>query len=153
MFFKGFGYAKDACKNKALVDAQMKALRAAGAEKVDRRELARALTVNLLPRGDTLLVTPLDRLAKSTRDLFNTLDAVAKAGAGFRSLADAWADTTTPHGRLMLTVLGGLAEFERDLIRAPAPAPARDASGPRRAERTWAGPLPSRGISDRKPPC
>jgi DNA invertase Pin-like site-specific DNA recombinase len=46
------------------------------------------------------------------------LDAVAKAGAGFRSLADAWADTTTPHGRLMLTVLGGLAEFERDLIKA-----------------------------------
>ena len=46
------------------------------------------------------------------------LDAVGKAGAGFRSLADAWADTTTPHGRLMLTVLGGLAEFERELIRA-----------------------------------
>jgi len=46
------------------------------------------------------------------------LDAVDKAGAGFRSLADAWADTTTPHGRLMLTVLGGLAEFERELIKA-----------------------------------
>lgn len=46
------------------------------------------------------------------------LDAVGKAGAGFRSLADAWADTTTPHGRLMLPVLGGLAEFERELIRA-----------------------------------
>jgi DNA invertase Pin-like site-specific DNA recombinase len=46
------------------------------------------------------------------------LDAVANAGAGFRSLADAWADTTTAHGRLMLTVLGGLAEFERDLIKA-----------------------------------
>ena len=46
------------------------------------------------------------------------LDAVAKVGAGFRSLADAWAYTTTPHGRLMLTVLGGLAEFERELIRS-----------------------------------
>ena len=66
---------------------------------------------------DTLLVTRLDRLARSTRDLLNILDAVAKAGAGFRSLADIWADTTTPHGRLMLTVLGGLAEFERELIR------------------------------------
>jgi DNA invertase Pin-like site-specific DNA recombinase len=65
-----------------------------------------------------LLVTRLDRLARSTRDLLNVLDAVAKAGAGFRSLADAWADTTTPHGRLMLTVLGGLAEFERELIKA-----------------------------------
>jgi DNA invertase Pin-like site-specific DNA recombinase len=50
--------------------------------------------------------------------LLNTLDAVATAGAGFRSLADTWADTTTPHGRLMLTVLGGLAEFERHLILA-----------------------------------
>jgi DNA invertase Pin-like site-specific DNA recombinase len=46
------------------------------------------------------------------------LDAVGKAGAGFRSLADAWADTTTPHGGLMLTVLGCLAEFERELIKA-----------------------------------
>ena len=42
--------------------------------------------------------------------------AIGKAGATFRSLADQWADTTTPHGRLMLTVLGGLAEFERHLI-------------------------------------
>jgi DNA invertase Pin-like site-specific DNA recombinase len=50
--------------------------------------------------------------------VLNVLDAVAKAGAGFKSLADAWADTTTAHGRLMLTVLGGLAEFERELIRA-----------------------------------
>lgn len=51
-------------------------------------------------------------------DLLNTLDTIAKKGAGFKSLADAWANTTTPHGRLMLTVLGGLAEFERELIRA-----------------------------------
>ena len=59
----------------------------------------------------------LDRLARSTRDLLNTsLDAIGKAGATFKSLADQWADTTTPHGRLMLTVLGGLAEFERFLI-------------------------------------
>jgi Resolvase, N terminal domain len=43
---------------------------------------------------------------------------IAKAGAGFKSLTDKWADTTTPHGRLMLTVLGGLAEFERELILA-----------------------------------
>jgi DNA invertase Pin-like site-specific DNA recombinase len=63
-------------------------------------------------------VTRLDRLARSTKDLLNTLDAIAKAGAGFRSLADAWCDTSSAHGRLMLTVLGGLAEFERELIRA-----------------------------------
>lgn len=60
----------------------------------------------------------LDRLARSTRDLLNTIDAIAKAGAGFKSLHDGWADTTTAHGRLMLTVLGGLAEFEREQILA-----------------------------------
>ena len=65
-----------------------------------------------LEPGDVLIVTRLDRLARSRRDWLNVLDAVAKAKAGFRSLKDTWADTTTPHGRLMLTVLGGLAEFE-----------------------------------------
>src|SRR5262249_7138175 len=62
------------------------------------------------------MVTRLDRLARSTRDLLNILDAVSRSGAAFKSLGDAWADTTTAHGRLMLTVLGGLAEFERELI-------------------------------------
>ncbi len=63
-------------------------------------------------------MTRLDRLARSTRDLLNTLAQIADKGAAFRSLGDAWADTTTAHGRLMVTVLGGLAEFERELIRA-----------------------------------
>jgi DNA invertase Pin-like site-specific DNA recombinase len=69
--------------------------------------------------GDTLIVIRLDRLAGPTRDRLNTLDTIAKTGAGFKSPADAWADTMTPHGQLMLTVLGGLAEFERELIRGP----------------------------------
>jgi DNA invertase Pin-like site-specific DNA recombinase len=64
------------------------------------------------------MVTRLDRLARSTRDLLNTLHALGERGVGFKSLVDTWADTTTPHGRLMLTVLGGLAEFERELIRS-----------------------------------
>jgi DNA invertase Pin-like site-specific DNA recombinase len=64
------------------------------------------------------MVTRLDRLARSTHDLLNTLAAITGKKAGFRSLNDTLADTTTAHGRLMLTVLGGLAEFERDLIRA-----------------------------------
>jgi DNA invertase Pin-like site-specific DNA recombinase len=63
-----------------------------------------------------VLVTKLDRLARSTRDLLNVLALIAEYGASFRSLGDGWADSTTPHGRLMLTVLGGLAEFERHLI-------------------------------------
>lgn len=71
----------------------------------------------VLAKGDVLVVARLDRLARSTRDLLNLLGTIAEKGAGFKSLRDAWADTTTAHGRLMLTVLGGLAEFERELIR------------------------------------
>jgi DNA invertase Pin-like site-specific DNA recombinase len=69
-----------------------------------------------LEAGDTLLVTKLDRLARSTRDLLNSLAAVTERGASFRSLGDGWAGTSTAHGKLMVTVLGGLAEFERHLI-------------------------------------
>jgi DNA invertase Pin-like site-specific DNA recombinase len=120
-----YGYARVSTDGQSL-DAQVKQLRAAGAEKVlketasgaktDRAQLARV--IGQLEKGDVLMVTRLDRLARSTRDLLNTLAAIATKGAGFRSLNDAWADTTTAHGRLMLTVLGGLAEFERELIRA-----------------------------------
>jgi DNA invertase Pin-like site-specific DNA recombinase len=84
--------------------------------KTDRAELAKVM--RRLEPGDVLLVTRLDRLARSTRDLLNVLATIGEREAGFRSLKDSWADTTTPHGRLMLTVLGGLAEFERELIRA-----------------------------------
>jgi DNA invertase Pin-like site-specific DNA recombinase len=72
--------------------------------KTNRPQLAKL--INRLEPGDTLLVTRLDRLARSTRDLLNVLDQVARAGATFKSLADTWADTTTAHGRLILTVLG-----------------------------------------------
>ena len=120
-----YGYARVSTDGQTL-DAQHEALTAAGAEKVfqekvsgartDRKELGRLL--KSLSAGDTLLVTRLDRLARSTRDLLNILAAVTESGAAFRSLSDQWADTTTPHGRLMVTVLGGLAEFERELIRS-----------------------------------
>jgi DNA invertase Pin-like site-specific DNA recombinase len=119
------GYARVSTDGQSL-DAQVRQLRAAGAEEVwretasgaktDRVQLRRALAQ--LDAGDVLMVARLDRLARSTRDLLNVLAAVAEKKAGFRSLGDTWADTTTAHGRLMLTVLGGLAEFERDLIRA-----------------------------------
>jgi DNA invertase Pin-like site-specific DNA recombinase len=119
------GYARVSTDGQTL-DAQQSALREAGAERVfsekvsgaktDRQQLAKALAA--LGPGDTLMVCKLDRLARSTRDLLNTLAAVSEAGATFKSLGDGWADTTTPHGRLMLTVLGGLAEFERHLILA-----------------------------------
>jgi DNA invertase Pin-like site-specific DNA recombinase len=106
--------------------AQIRSLEEAGCSKVfsekasgvqqDRKQLAKA--INKLVAGDVLVVTRLDRLARSTLDLLRWLDAISKVGAGFKSLNDAWCDTTTPHGRLMLTVLGGLAEFERSLIIA-----------------------------------
>jgi DNA invertase Pin-like site-specific DNA recombinase len=120
-----FGYARVSTDGQTLA-AQDAALRAAGCAKVfsekasgaktDRAELRKA--ISRLGDADVLMVTRLDRLARSTRDLLNTLDEITKRGAGFKSLADSWADTTTPHGRLMLTVLGGLAEFERELIKA-----------------------------------
>jgi DNA invertase Pin-like site-specific DNA recombinase len=84
--------------------------------KTDRAQLAKAIAA--LTPGDTLVVCKLDRLARSTRDLLNTLAAIADAGSTFKSLGDPWCDTTSAHGKLMVTVLGGLAEFERHLILA-----------------------------------
>jgi DNA invertase Pin-like site-specific DNA recombinase len=120
-----YGYARVSTFSQTL-DAQHAALKAAGAEKVfaekvsgavtDRKALGKALAA--LGQGDVLVVTRLDRLARSTRDLLNVLAIIAERGAGFRSLSDQWADTTTPHGKLMITILGGLAEFERSLILA-----------------------------------
>src|SRR5262245_45433738 len=108
------GYARVSTDGQSL-EAQQASLKAAGADRVfaekvsgvvtDRKALGKAIAS--LQAGDVLLVTRLDRLARSTRDLLNVLDTISKASAGFRSLADSWADTTTPHGRLMLTVLGG----------------------------------------------
>jgi len=120
-----YGYARVSTDGQS-VAAQVAVLKAVGAGKVfrevasgaktDRAQLRRSIAA--LEPGDVLMVTRLDRLARSTRDLLNILAAITGKKAGFRSLGDTWADTTTAHGRLMLTVLGGLAEFERDLIRA-----------------------------------
>jgi DNA invertase Pin-like site-specific DNA recombinase len=141
-----YGYARVSTAGQTLAsqDAQLHAAGCAKvyAEKVsgakaDRPELAKLL--RRLEAGDVLMVTRLDRLARSTRDLLNILDGIGKAGAGFKSLSDAWADTTTPHGRLMLTVLGGLAEFERELILA------RTGDGRARAK--------AKGVRFGRPPC
>src|SRR5271168_870872 len=120
-----YGYARVSTDGQS-VEAQVSQLTKAGCKKVfretasgaktDRAQLRKAL--DQLEGGDVLMVTRLDRLARSTRDLLNTLATITDRRAGFRSLGDAWADTTTAHGRLMLTVLAGLAEFERELIRA-----------------------------------
>ena len=118
------GYARVSTDG-ATLDAQHAALKAAGADKVfaekvsgaqtDRKQMQRAIAA--LGEGDVLLVTRLDRLARSTRDFLTCLRP-SQTGRRISIARDPWADTTTPHGRLMLTVLGGLAEFERELIRA-----------------------------------
>lgn len=120
-----YGYARLSTDGQN-VAVQVAALKAAGAGKVfreatngagaDRAQLRKAIAT--LRAGDVLMVTRLDRLARSTRDLLNMLVEITGRKAGFRSLGDSWADTTASRGRLMLTVVSGLAEFERDLIRA-----------------------------------
>lgn len=117
------GYARVSTDGQSL-DAQLAELADAGVDRIfsekvtgaaeDRPALRRAM--DALWVDDVLVVTRLDRLARSTRDLLNLLATLGERGVGFRSLRDGWADTTTAHGRLMLTVLGGLAEFERELI-------------------------------------
>jgi DNA invertase Pin-like site-specific DNA recombinase len=119
-----YGYARVSTSGQDL-GVQIAELTAAGCTKIFEEKVSGAVTerrqlrclLRCVQAGDVVLVTRLDRLARSTRDLLNIVASVTQKGALFRSLGDAWADTTTPHGRLLLTVLGGLAEFERHLIR------------------------------------
>ena len=121
---RGVGYARVSTYGQTL-DAQLEQLRGDGCVKVyrekasgvqaDRRELQRMLKA--LAPGDVVTVTRIDRLARSTFDLFAIVRRITDAGGQFRSLAEPWADTATSTGRLMLAVLGGLADVERDLIR------------------------------------
>ncbi|MBV8336777.1 MAG: recombinase family protein, partial [Alphaproteobacteria bacterium] len=120
------GYARISAYGQTL-DNQLKQLRAAGCSsrniyrenvmgaRPDRRELLRML--DRLAPGDVVTVTRIDRLARSTLDLFGIVKRIVDAKAQFLSLAEPWADTGTRTGRLMLAVLGGLADVERDLIR------------------------------------
>jgi DNA invertase Pin-like site-specific DNA recombinase len=119
------GYARVSTNGQEL-SLQQDQLKAAGCERVyyekasgaraDRSQLCRMLKA--LNPGDVIIVSRLDRLARSSRDLLNIIHQINDAGATFKSLADAWCDTTTAHGKLILTVLAGLAEFERSLIWA-----------------------------------
>jgi DNA invertase Pin-like site-specific DNA recombinase len=118
------GYARVSTYGQAL-GVQLERLRAEGCVKIyrekasgarpDRRELLKLLKT--LAPGDVVTVTRIDRLARSTFDLFAIVKGIVDAGGQFRSLAEPWADTSTSTGRLMLAVLGGLADVERDLIR------------------------------------
>jgi DNA invertase Pin-like site-specific DNA recombinase len=118
------GYARVSTYGQTL-DAQLEQLKAEGCVKVyrekasgaraDRRELLRMLK-DITPESE-VTVTRIDRLARSTFDLFDIVKQIVGAGGRFRSLAEPWANTGTSTGRLMIAVLGGLADVERDLIR------------------------------------
>lgn len=118
------GYARVSTVGQTL-DVQLQTLRTFGCEKVFREKASGAdaeriqlrRLIRSLSEGDTVVVTRIDRLARSTFDLFAIVKDIAQQGAQFYSLAEPWADTATSTGRLMLAVLGGLADVERDLIR------------------------------------
>src|SRR5690348_16621930 len=132
------GYARVSTYGQTL-DSQLEQLRKAGCSsrniyrekatgaRPDRRELNRML--GKLAPGDVVTVTRIDRLARSTFDLFGIVKQIVDAKGQFRSLAEPWADTGTSTGRLMVAVLGGLADVERDLIRT------RTAEGRSRAQK------------------
>jgi DNA invertase Pin-like site-specific DNA recombinase len=67
--------------------------------------------------GDVVVVWKLDRLARSTRDLLETMETIRETGTKFQSISEPWADTTSHAGKMIMTVFAGIAEFERDLIR------------------------------------
>jgi DNA invertase Pin-like site-specific DNA recombinase len=117
-------YARVSTQDQDL-SGQLTALKAAGAETIfrekvsgvraDRPQLAKLMAS--LRKGDVVLVTKLDRLGRSTRELLDLIDRIDKAGALFKSLGDPLFDTTTSQGRLLVTMLAAIAEFERELIR------------------------------------
>lgn len=120
------GYARVSSKAQDY-QAQVDGLKAAGCEKIysekvsgkstnGRREFDKLMKA-LLP-GDIVYVAKLDRLARSSRDLHNILHELDEQQCGFVSLGESWCDTTSAVGRLMLTIMGGIAEFERTLIRS-----------------------------------
>ena len=107
------------------MDLQLKALKGAGCQKIFREKVSGAnrnrpefeRMLDQIRTGDTIIVWKLDRLARSTRDLLNTMETLGDAGAKFQSLSEPWANTTTHAGKMIMTVFAGMAEFERDLIR------------------------------------
>ena len=118
------GYARVSTQDQNL-DLQLKALKRAGCHKIFREKVSgfnrqrpefQRMLDQIRP-GDTTVVWKLDRLARSTRDLLNTMETISEAGGKFQSLSEPWANTTTHAGKMIMTVFAGIAEFERDLIR------------------------------------
>lgn len=117
-----FGYMRVSTLDQNL-DRQEQQLRDAGCERMffekvtgtkrDRLELNRML--EFLRNGDTVVVTDLTRLSRSTKDLIEIAELISRKGANLKSLKESWLDTTTAHGKMLFTVFAGIAQFERDL--------------------------------------
>src|SRR5258707_6164896 len=118
------GYARVSTLVKNL-DLQLNALKKAGCKRILREKVSGAgrlrpeflRMLDQIRDGDTIVVWKLDRLARSTRDLLETMETIREAGAEFQSLSEPWANTTTHAGKMIMTIFAGIAEFERDLIR------------------------------------
>nr|WP_298795360.1 recombinase family protein [uncultured Acetobacter sp.] len=118
------GYARVRTVGQTL-DIQVKNLKEFGCVKIYREEASGANAersqlkklITSLTEGDVVVVTRIDRLARSTFDLFSIVKDITNKKSQFHSIAEPWTDTSTSTGRLMLAVLGGLADVERDLIR------------------------------------
>jgi DNA invertase Pin-like site-specific DNA recombinase len=118
------GYARVSTIEQNL-DLQLHALKKAGCQKIYREKVSGATRqrpefqrmLDQIRVGDVIVVWKLDRLARSTRDLLETIETIQAAGAKFQSISEPWADTTTHAGKMIMTVFAGIAEFERDLIR------------------------------------
>ena len=116
------GYARVSTTDQS-VDAQISALKKAGcdriyAEQISGKSRKRPEFENLISQlraDDVLIVTKLDRLARSLSDLVSIMADLDKVGAGFKSLAESM-DLSTPQGRLQMNLFGSIAEFERELI-------------------------------------
>lgn len=120
-----FGYARVSSDDQSL-DLQRASLKAAGCEMIREEKVSGAsregrdelaVLLEFIRKGDTLIVCKLDRLARNTVDMLTIITDLGERGVAFKSLAEPWADTTSPAGKLMLTVMAGVAEFERGRIK------------------------------------
>jgi DNA invertase Pin-like site-specific DNA recombinase len=128
------GYARVSTEDQTL-QLQRPRLSAAGCEKVFEEKISGAVRkrpeleklLGEVRKGDVLVVTHLDRLARSTAELRLIAERLRDQGAGLQSLDEPWADTISPSGRMVLTVFAGIAEFERALIKQRTEDGLRDA--------------------------
>jgi DNA invertase Pin-like site-specific DNA recombinase len=118
------GYARVSTLDQNL-DLQLQALKKAGCRRIFQEKISASSSnrpefrrmLDHIREDDIIVVWKLDRLARSTRDLLDTMETIREAGGRFQSISEPWADTTSHSGKMIMTIFAGIAEFERDLIR------------------------------------